>query len=81
MQHHIGRVVPSGEEPVNLAVRQMRQSGQRMPVCPVAMAEDPGDPGSRQPLGHVRIVVDVHVVVVIDELMADRLAEDQPNRQ
>ena len=81
MQEHIGDVVPSGPQSVELTVQQMRQPGQRMPIRAMFVGEDPGDAGERQPVGHLGILSNVHIVIIVDEFMAGGLAEDQRHGQ
>ena len=47
----------------------------------MAMGEDPNHSLARQAAGHVRILPDVTAVVVIDEIVTDRLAEDEGHGQ
>ncbi len=81
VQQDIGPMVPAGAEPIELAVQLMRETGERMPVRTMAVGKDPGDAGDRQPVRHVGILINVFVIIIVDELVADRLAEDQSHRQ
>jgi hypothetical protein len=49
-----------------------------MPVASVTVSEGPRDTGNSQARGNRRIFVNVAVVVVVNELVPERLAEDQP---
>ena len=70
-------MVPTGVEAIELAIQHQRDPGERMPVGGMAVGKRPGDPLRRQPVCHLRIFVYVLVVIEVDELVADRLAEDQ----
>ena len=53
-----------------------------MPVCFIAVGKCPGKPLGGQPVCNLRVVfVYVPIVIEVDELVADRLTEYQPNSQ
>ena len=56
----------------------MRDGRQRVPIVVVKVSENPSEPGRSETANHVRVVVNVRVVVIVDELVAERLAEDHP---
>ena len=81
VQQQIGGVVSAGVRSVELVVQNVGEPRQRMPVAGMAGCEGPADFLGDRTLNDMRIFVDVFVVVVVDELVMDRLAEDQSNRQ
>ena len=61
-----------------LAVQHMRQSCQRMPIAGMLAAECVNRAGNCQPTADERIRVNVVIIIVVDEVVADRLAENEP---
>src|SRR6266516_38432 len=64
--------------PVELAVEHVRNRRQRMPVPRMTMGECADRSIDRETFCDQRIIINVHVVIEIDELVPDRLAEHQP---
>ena len=56
----------------------MGNPGQRVPVGGVDLGKRPDNPLERQSPGNFRVFIHVIIVVVIDKVMPQRLAEDQP---
>ena len=82
VQQDIGQMVSAGMiQPVELAVQHVREPSQRVPVGGMELRKGPCNSLRGETSGHVWIAVYVLVVVTIDELMAERLAEDQGHRQ
>src|SRR5579862_1448696 len=52
-----------------------------MPIGRVNMCESPTCSGPRQAIRHVRISVDINIVVEIDEAVMDRLTERNPDQK
>ena len=50
-----------------------------MPVGGVAFGEGPDNPSSGDAARDLRVVDDVELIVVVDELVMKRLAEDDPD--
>ena len=61
---------------MELHVEQMGEPRERMPVVGMVGREGPDDGTAGQAMLDMRIIVDVVVVVVVDERMAERLTED-----
>jgi len=76
MQQNVCGMMPARSQPMPLAIHHVGQTGNRMPVGGMDVGERPENPGERQTTGNIRIVVDVGVVVVIDEVVMNRLPED-----
>src|SRR4051812_9063791 len=57
----------------------MRNRSQRMPVRGMDVGEGPSNALERQTIVDSRILANVIVVIVVNEPMAKRLAEDQPH--
>ena len=80
MQQQIGQMVAPSGEAVELAIQHQGEPSHRAPEND-AVGKRPDDPLACQPAGNVGILAYIHSVVVVDEPVADRLAEDQPDRQ
>ena len=74
-------MVAAGVQSVKLIVEDVGKPRQRMPVARVAFCECPDDPLGGRVMGDMRVFVDILVVVKIDEIVIDCLAEDYGNRQ
>src|SRR5206468_10043224 len=61
-----------------LAVQHMRQSCQRMPIAGMLAAERVNSARNRQPTTDERIRVNVGIIIVVDEVVADSLPENEP---
>ena len=70
-----------GPEAVHLEIEPMREPCEWVPVAGVAGRKDPIEPFALHHAGHVRIPRDVLIVVEVDELVPDRLTEDQSDGQ
>ena len=68
----------SGFQPIQLAVKHMRNRRQRMPVLGMNMAKRPGDTGQAEPASYFRIFVDVGLFIVVHEFVPERLAKNNP---
>ena len=64
---------------VELAIQHVRQRGERMPVVGMHTGEGPPNSVRREARADPRILVNVFVVVVVDELVSQRLAKDNPH--
>ncbi len=74
-------MVPSGPEAVDPAVQHVGDPGQGVPVAEFAIGQRPAQPFQGQPPLDDGVLIDIRVVVVIDELVPDGLAEDQDDGQ
>ena len=81
VEEDIGEMMPAGMQPIKLAVQHVRNPGQRMPVGGVDMGKCPDDPLERQTPGNFRVFIYVKVVVVVDKLVTQCLAENHPNNR
>ena len=70
----------TGVKPIQLAVKHVGQPGKGMPVGGVFIRKRPEDSLCRQAAGNLGIFPDVSPVVENDEVMMNRLAEDDPDR-
>ncbi len=64
--------------PEKLAIQHVRHGRKGMPVLGMNVGEGPSDPLPAQPCPNVRIVVNIKWIVIVDELMAERLPENGP---
>src|SRR5207249_419257 len=81
MQKHVDEMMPTRTEPKKLAIEHMRYGSQRMPVLRMNVGECPHNRVQGYPVADMRIFEDVKWIVIIDELMAKRLAKDRPNQR
>ena len=61
-----------------LAIDHVRDRGQGMPVVIIEMSERPSHSRNREALSNIRILVNVFIIVVIDEVVAERLPKHRP---
>ncbi len=80
MQHDIRQMVPCRIQAIELAVQQVRERAQRVPVK-LPVAEGPGNCLKRHARHDLRVVNHILAVVEVDELVAQGLAEDQSDGQ
>jgi hypothetical protein len=78
VKKEIREMMSAGIESKELAVEHVRNCRQWMPVSRVAVRERPNDSGQRQAAGYGRVFIDVNVIVEINEIVAERLPENQP---
>ena len=69
MKDEIGDVVTGGVQPVELAIRGMREPRQRVPIAGVSACKSPFDRRPTQAAQDKRILIDVKLVVEVDELV------------
>ena len=81
VQEHVGQVVATGLQSVEIAVQHVREPGQRVPVERLVRGDCPGDCLTGQAVLDVCVVEDVVIVVEVDDVVADRLAKDDDHRQ
>ncbi len=81
VQHHVGHMMAAGVQAIPPTVKHVREPGQRMPVANIEGLGCPGGSRGSQPRFDMPVLVDVDFVVVIDKVMAGRLAEDGDHRQ
>jgi hypothetical protein len=79
MEQDAGQMMPAGMQAVELAIQQVGKPRHRMPVGAEAVGEHPGDGGPMQSAGNERIFVHVLIIVVVDEVEMQCLAEDHPD--
>src|SRR6266480_3770454 len=75
VEEYVRKMMPSCLQPVQLAVEHMRHSGQRMPVHGMNMSECPGNTANAEPTSYFRVFIDVARIVIINEVVPERLAE------
>ena len=63
---------------IALTIHHVRNRRQRMPVSPVAVGEGPLHSGEGNAARYRRILIDVGTVVVIDKIVTECLAKNQP---
>ena len=79
VEQDIGKMMAAGVQSVKLAVQHMGKPGQRVPVEAVDMGKRPAKSLPGQTLLNDRVLIHIHVVVVSDKVVPQRLAEDQPD--
>ena len=76
VEEDIGEVMSAGIQSVKLAVQHVGKPSQWMPVGRVKAGEGPGDSLEGQTLRNHRILKHIFIVVVENELVMQRLAEN-----
>ena len=56
----------------------MRDGRQRMPVHGMNVGECPGNTADAEPTGYLRVFVDVTRIIVVNEVVPERLAKNKP---
>ena len=79
MQQHIRQMMSPWLETVKLTIQHVRNGGQRMPVVSVHMRESPLNPVQGETVHDPWIFGNVLIVVVVDELVPEGLAKDDPD--
>src|SRR5882724_2123936 len=79
MNEDVGEMMAGWIEAVELRIHHVRNPGERMPVAGMDMAERPPDSIPTEPAIDPRVFEDVIAVVEIDEVVAERLSEDEPD--
>ena len=65
-------------QPKELAIEHVRDRGEGMPVLGMNMRERPRDATPAQSRTHVRVIEHVKRIVIINELVMERLSEHRP---
>ena len=73
-------MMPGGTEPIHGAVEHVRNDRKRMPVRGYDMSKRPNGPFGRQSPHYVRISIDIRSIVIINELVMERLGKNQPRQ-
>ena len=68
-----------GPEPVELTIQHVRDGGEWLPVAGAEMGEGPRHITRSKTAGYSRISIDVLAIVVVHELVVQRLAESDPD--
>ena len=81
VQSQAGGMVAGRRAPKQAPVDPVGEQRQRVPVPGDRRRERPGNELAREPALHVRVLRDVHRVVVVDEVEAEDWPEDDRRRQ
>ncbi len=65
---------------MQLAVEQVRDGRQRVPVHGMNMSERPGNTADAQSTGYPRIFIDVTRIIIVNEVVPERLAKNKPRK-
>ena len=76
VEKDIGEMMSGGIQSVKLAVQHVGKPGQRMPVVGMNAGESPNYPLQRQTPGNLRVFIHIIIVVIVNELVNHRLAEN-----
>ena len=80
MKQDVREMVSGGIQPEELAIQHVRQRRQRMPVTGITLGERGAKAIGGEASGDDRIFVDVVLIVVGHELVAEGLAKNQPDQ-
>src|ERR1044072_5561171 len=78
VQEDIGKVVPTGMQAVQLAIQHMCDRSKRVPILGMDMGKCPRDIGEVDAAADSGVLIDVARIVVIDEIVPNRLSIDDP---
>ena len=81
MQRDVDRVMRAGIETEELAIKHVRDGRERVPVLRMHMRKRPLHALRRHAAANVRILQNVKRIVVINEAVMARLAEDEPDKR
>ena len=81
MPEHVHQMLCARIQAEHLAIEHVRNRSERMPVLGMHVRERPRDSVPAEPRSHVRVVVNVKRIVIVDELMMKSLAEDRPRNR
>ena len=68
-----------GPEPVQLTIQHVRDGSEWLPVASAEMSEGPCHITKSKTAGYSWIGVDVRTIIVVDELVVQRLAKRDPD--
>src|SRR5689334_2478919 len=66
-------------ETIQLTIHHVRNGRNRVPVVGVHMGEGPSNSSETKAIGDPRIIVNILIIVVINELVPERLAKHNPD--
>ena len=78
LEEDIDKMMASWIEPEKLAIQHVGNACQWVPVIGMTISKSPSYPVDRQTTGHFGIFINVPVIIVVNEIVAKRLTEDQP---
>ena len=82
VQQDIGQVVSAGViQSVELAIQHVGEPSERVPVGGMKVRKGPDDSLGSETACDLRIIIDIDLIVGVDELVPDRLAEDEGHGQ
>jgi len=80
VKQNAGQMMPTRVQTVELAIQHVGECGERMPVGLMRVGEGPGDAGAGETAFGHRVLVNIDVIVEIDELVLEGLAENEPDQ-
>ena len=81
VQEHIGQMMASGSQAIELTIQHMGEPGHRVPIAGRRASEGPLHPGPGQSRLNVRVFRDIHLVIVSQEFVSERRREDHQGDQ
>ena len=72
-------MMPPGLKPVELTIQHVRDGGEWLPVASAKMGEGPLHIINSESAGYSWICIDVSTIIVIHELVVQRLAKCDPD--
>ena len=81
MKKNVRKMVGSGAQPEELTIQHVRNGSHGVPVHGMDVRECPRDTRHTQSAGYVRVFIDIMRVVVVNEVVPQRLAENTPREQ
>jgi hypothetical protein len=81
MDEQVGEVMPTGIEAKQLAIQNMREIREGLPIEQVVVGEGPSNTLYREARFYVGVVIDGVGIVEADEIEAKEAEKDQRNEQ
>jgi hypothetical protein len=79
VEQHVREMMSARVQSKNLTIKHVRHRSERGPVTDVMMRERPGYAVKREATDYFRPIEDVSVIVIVHEVVVERLAENNPS--
>src|ERR1700716_1998028 len=78
VENNVREVMPTSAQVEELTIEHVRKRRERMPVPRVRVRERPHDSFPANAVGYKRVCINVNAIVVVDEVVTERLAKNEP---
>src|SRR5436853_7239424 len=80
VQQNVCEMMTAGFQIEDLAIKHVRNQGERVPIVRLRVDESFADGVPTQSAANQRIAVDVGLIVIVNEVVPERLTEHAPNQ-